>query len=141
MNLYLAMWVRGPDGNNVTKKQMDINKIRAINVAERLQKTIGHYYGLVVPHTDPILSDIDSQWLKTKDASSVQMAMDRCYKLLSDCDGILLFTYGHLSEGMKKEKEYAEQKGLFIYEADELTDATLEELCLELLDFECIETS
>lgn len=140
MNLYVAMWVRGPDGNNVTKQQMEKNKSRAIEVAERLQKTIGHYYNLIVPHTDPILSDIDSKWLKTKDSSCVQEAMNRCFELLSSCDGILLFTYGFLSEGMKEEKEYAKKRGMFIYEADELTDETLEDLCLELLDFECIET-
>jgi len=140
MNLYLAMWVRGPDRNNVTKQQMEKNKKKAIEVAERLNKTIGHYYNLIVPHTDSILSDIDRKWLKTKDSSCVQEAMDRCFELLSSCDGILLFTYGFLSEGMKEEKKYAEQKGLFIYEADELTDKILEDLCLALLDFECVKT-
>ena len=136
MRLYLAMWVRGPAGTNVTTEEMQNNKNKAKYVANKIAHATERLHTLVIPHTDPALSKIDTIWLKNKDVFWCNKAMERCFALLSSCDGIILITRGFMSEGMKQEKAYAEERGMFVYEAEELTDETLEDLCLSLLDYE-----
>jgi len=49
---------------------------------------------------------------------------------------IVLFTRYHISQGMVAEKNYAREKGILIYEAEELTREVLDDIKYTILDYE-----
>ena len=128
MKLYLAMWVRGQQGNNATKEDVEANKLYAVGVASQLRHLLEPYHAIVCPHEDAVLNNIDNAWLEFRDERFVPIAIQRCMNLLSECDGIILFHRGYLSEGMAHEKKFAEDRGMFVYEANDLTDEVKEDL-------------
>ena len=136
MTLYLAMWARGPAGNQVTRQEMADNKLYAKGVAKRLRTATESFHEVICPHEDEILDLIDDVWLTTRNPDCVPIAMSRCYALLDKCQGIVIFHRGHYSEGIKYEVQHAVDKEMFIYEADHLTDETLEDLILALNEWE-----
>ena len=128
MKLYLAMWVRGQHGCNVSAEEMAENKLYAIGIADQLRSLVEPYHDIICPHQDSVLDKIDQLWLETRDVRLVPIALERCTDLLSNCDGILIFHRGYLSEGMEHEKKFAEDNGMFIYEANDFTDDVKEDL-------------
>ena len=122
MQIYLAMWARGVRGNEVSAEEMSDNKLYAIGVAEQLKTLLEPYHTIKCPHDDKVLNLIDDLWLETRDERLIPMAMERCYCLLDECDGIVLFHRGYMSEGMANEKLYCERIGKFVYEASDLTE-------------------
>ena len=136
MILYLAMWARGAAGNQVTRQVMQENKLYAKNVAERLRQATDTFHEIICPHEDPILDKIDDLWLDTRDERLVPIAIQRCYDLLDSCQGIVVFHRGHLSEGMQYEIERVRQKGMFIYEAEDCTEETIEDLIHAIYEWE-----
>ena len=82
MVIYLAMWVRGIRGNEVSAEEMAENKLYAIGVAEQLRTLLEPFHTVVVPHEDKVLGLIDDLFLETRDQRLVPMAMERCYCLL-----------------------------------------------------------
>ena len=122
MVIYLAMWVRGIRGNEVSAEEMADNKLYAIGVANQLRTLLEPFHTVVVPHEDKVLGLIDDLFLETRDQRLVPMAMERCYCLLDECDGIVLFHRGHMSDGMCNEENYSLVKGKFVYKASDLTE-------------------
>ena len=136
MRIYLAMWSRGIKGCDVTPEDMQANKLYAQGIAKQLRSLLEPYHEIVSPHEDTLLDRIDDLWLQTRDCRLVPMAMDRCFDLLKDCQGIILLHRGYVSEGMASEESYAEVKGMFIYKEHDLTDEVKEDLVLALNEFE-----
>jgi hypothetical protein len=136
MDLYLAMWVRGIQGINVSPEQMKDNKLYAMSKADELRHFLESFHEIVIPHDDETLELIDALWLNTRDPRLIPMAMERCFTLIDKCQGIVLFHRGHMSEGMSIEKQYAEERGYFVYEAHDLTDEIKEDLVLALNEYE-----
>ena len=128
MKLYICMWVRGQPGCEVSLEDVNANKLYAIGVATQLRDLVEPYHEIICPHQDTVLDKIDHLWLETRDSRLVPMAMERCIDLLSNCDGIIIFHRGYLSEGMQHEKKFAEDNGMFIYEAHDLCDEIKEDL-------------
>ena len=129
MKLYLAMWVRGQQGCNVSAEEMAENKLYARGTAKILRSMFDeNEFAIECPHENTTLNQIDDLWLETRDERYVPIAMDLCFTLLDKCQGIILIHRGYMSEGMALEKKYAESKGMFIYEANDLTDDVKEDL-------------
>ena len=122
MQIYLAMWARGIRGNEVSAEEMSENKLYAIGVAEQLKTLLEPYHTIKCPHDDKVLNLIDDLWLETRDERLIPMAMERCYCLLDECEGIVLFHRGYMSEGMVNEENYSMVKGKFVYKASDLTE-------------------
>lgn len=141
MNIYLAMWVRGPKGDKVSSMEIEENKALAEYWGQAIQSAVGSKHTIIIPHVDERLNQIDEQWVKDRDVKWVEVAMSRCYFLLDSCQMIILLSRHHLSEGMRAELEYAKSKGLLIYEAEELTNEVLEDIKYTVLDYEVQNTS
>ena len=129
MRIYLAMWSRGQRGKDVSKEDMDANKLYARGTAKILRSMFDeNEFAIECPHENTTLNQIDDLWLETKDERYFPIAMDLCFTLLDKCQGIILIHRGYMSEGMESEKKYAESKGMFVYEAFDLTDDVKEDL-------------
>ena len=133
MNLYLAMPVRGEEGNNVTETTMYENKGKAIAIGTLIREAIGEWHNVIVPHMDCVLDAIDWEFIETRDESLVTLAMNRCEDLLLKCDGVIAL--GVMSEGMKNEVSLAEEMGMLIYQ-NENTQDFLEDLVLSINAYE-----
>ena len=85
MDLYLAMWVRGIQGINVSPEQMKDNKLYAMSKADELRHFLESFHEIVIPHDDETLELIDALWLNTRDPRLIPMAMERCFTLIDKC--------------------------------------------------------
>ncbi|HPB94168.1 MAG TPA: hypothetical protein PLR31_11555 [Anaerohalosphaeraceae bacterium] len=136
MILYLASWVRGPSGSRASEDDIASNKMYASHAAARLRTALEPFHQVVCPHEDGLLGKIDDLWLETRSEHLVHLAVQRCTSLLDACDGLVAITRGYVSAGMQLEIEYAKRFGKFVYETEELTDESLEDLVMALIEYE-----